>query len=383
MKRGDRFGGILVILLLLGTLSTAWAGGTLRGRVINKTMGGEPVAGLPVILYEVAQGEQNSVPHQKTVTDAAGRFEFTDLEAAPSTVYYPAVTYQDVEYFGPAIRFGDGEEAKTSDVTVFETSEEPEGIQVGMEHLIIEPSAGVLLVKELCMVQNESDRTYVGLKEVAPGKRGTLEFGLPDGYEQLSLGGDLMSCCAVVKETALFETMAIKPGMRQESFSYQLKYRGRDYTFEKVAAHGITFMDVFVPDIGIRVEAEGLESFGSFNIRNQPYLRYGMKNIPAGSKISIRLSNLPAAPTDLRWVALSGVAVVLALGIWFAVRYGRPGAGPSPGDRESLIVAIADLDDRFESGEIDEAHYRREREALKQRLLELERKAEVVDHDSA
>ena len=40
------------------------------------------------------------------------------------------------------------------------------------------------------------------------------------------------------------------------------------------------------------------------------------------------------------------------------------------GDRQALLEAIADLDDAYEAGEVDEATYRRERSELVEELIE-------------
>jgi hypothetical protein len=47
-------------------------------------------------------------------------------------------------------------------------------------------------------------------------------------------------------------------------------------------------------------------------------------------------------------------------------------------ERERLLRSIADLDDAFEAGEIEEESYREERSELKARLLEI---MQPTDHD--
>jgi uncharacterized membrane protein len=46
-----------------------------------------------------------------------------------------------------------------------------------------------------------------------------------------------------------------------------------------------------------------------------------------------------------------------------------------PSDREDLLRAIADLDDSFEAGKIPEGEYRRRRQTLKARIMDLMRES--------
>jgi hypothetical protein len=68
--------------------------------------------------------------------------------------------------------------------------------------------------------------------------------------------------------------------------------------------------------------------------------------------------------------------VVVVIGVWFYRRQSGPQAGPAaaPARRRSedeLIQAIADLDDAFENGEVEEPVYQRRRAKLKAQLVEV------------
>jgi hypothetical protein len=73
-----------------------------------------------------------------------------------------------------------------------------------------------------------------------------------------------------------------------------------------------------------------------------------------------------------------GAALVLA-GLWWyrgsrAPREPEPRpAIQHPADRAVLLQAIAQLDDEYEGGQLDEAEYRARRAALKQQALETTR----------
>lgn len=192
-----------------------------------------------------------------------------------------------------------------------------------------------------------------------------------------------MRCCAVQRGNTLFDTMPIKPGMRQDVIGYQLKYSGTEFILRRTAVDSVGLLDIFLPDLDIEVRANNLEQLGRFDIQGQPYVRYAARHIQAGSVFVIRLSNLPPSQKDFRWLALSGVAIVVLLGVAAAVRRGRARAGRytrvkseepvlKREERELLIQAIIALDEQFEAGELEEEKYLRRRNLLKQRLLDLD-----------
>jgi hypothetical protein len=92
-----------------------------------------------------------------------------------------------------------------------------------------------------------------------------------------------------------------------------------------------------------------------------------------------------ARPRDLGFVVVAVGGIVLALMLAIAVRRRRVRSALPPetpanteaprpsanGERQQLIRSLAELDERFEAGDVDEAAYRSEREAGKARLLAL------------
>jgi hypothetical protein len=105
---------------------------------------------------------------------------------------------------------------------------------------------------------------------------------------------------------------------------------------------------------------------------------YGQTDLPAGSVLSLVLEGTPRAPesasaslvggnTSELLIGAGAAVVVIALGA-LAVRRWQTGAADQEADQDELLQLLADLDDEFEAGDIDEQEYHRERAALKAEL---------------
>jgi hypothetical protein len=120
---------------------------------------------------------------------------------------------------------------------------------------------------------------------------------------------------------------------------------------------------------------------------------YRMDPLDRGEILELRLSGRHPAKTDssattnliVGAVAL-GLTLIALFFIWWKwsqgqesiIEYDEETALEEPRDRETLISAIAALDDRFEAGEITETVYRKRREELKRTLKAL---LESAEHD--
>ena len=111
---------------------------------------------------------------------------------------------------------------------------------------------------------------------------------------------------------------------------------------------------------------------------------YSMEGLAPGETLTFRISGgagVGRAPGGIGLLiggGTLGAALVLA-GLWWyrGSRAPRepepPPAIQQPADRAALLQAIAQLDDGYEDGQLDEAEYRTRRAALKQQALETTR----------
>jgi hypothetical protein len=365
--------------------------GNVSGVVRNGSTGNAPVAGQEVVLYTVKNGQEVDAPRPHVVADSQGRFAFENLEIGESTAYYPMAVYRDVQYSGPLVLPKPDALQQQSDVAVFETTASDSTISAAMHHIIIEPAEGVLSVREVYQFQNRGNHTFIGNPPAGADMKIGLQFEIPQLAQELQVGGNLMTCCTIVEENKVYDTMEFKPGDKQAVLNYRLPYEGSEAGMSKIITAQTDMLDVYVPEPAqlARLHIQGANATNNsdtptgepFQLRGKKYIRYMLSDISKSSVLSLGLSNLPAAPRDFRWLA--PVALVLAIGAGY-VFYRKRAKNEQPlqpddeipddpaKKRRELVDKILALDDQFETGAIDEEVYLPERENLMEQVLAID-----------
>jgi hypothetical protein len=138
---------------------------------------------------------------------------------------------------------------------------------------------------------------------------------------------------------------------------------------------------------GPTLSGEGLQDGGTQDVSGQSVHTYSHGPIAAGGALTLTVTGVQGtgagastggvSTTDiLIGVVILGVALIV-VGLWW-FRSGRKAEADEEApddeleaeDRESLLRAIAGLDDDFAHGKVEEDPYRRRRELLKRQLLE-------------
>jgi hypothetical protein len=111
---------------------------------------------------------------------------------------------------------------------------------------------------------------------------------------------------------------------------------------------------------------------------------YAGENLERNTTLDIRLSELLAGSKGPPWVAI--IPSILAFGLLFGFAIWRINRSKQPAslesdviidDEERLLRDIAQLDDKFEKGDISEDDYRRLRHDKKERLIDLRQRRET------
>jgi len=362
-----------LVFLPLGT----WAA-VLEGRLANKTPGGRGVGGVEIALI-ASRGEREE--RQTTRTDPRGAFRFANL--APEGRYRVNVKYQGAEY-DTEVTFKPGEPIRRIEIPVYDSTDDPGVLRVKVHHLLMEAGEGSLLVKELLLVENGSDRAFIGARPVDQGRRATLQFTLPKGADGLQDLSGLMECCVVPMESGFVDTMDVKPGVREIGFAYTIKPGSDQYTFLRPLDYPTEGVNVFVGG-GVRAESPTLEARGAVEIQGQRYLHLSGKALKPGTSLRVQLGSLPSRSGLVRDLAFGAVVLLLGAGVAYPLlrrrSHPRPASLTSKEAFEArfheLIEAIAKLDDAFEAGELPPEEYKRLRVEKKTALLEV---AERLKH---
>ncbi len=382
---------LAALILSLGApaLAAAAADGVVDGRVRNGTEGSGQVADQEITLKTYR--DDTEVASATTRTDAEGRFIFTALAPEADYSYNITLIFQEAGYDGERFGFSPGETTKTVQMTVYDATSSDEAIKVDISHTVIYIDSGRLLVKELYLFINDTDRTYIGSKRDAADEiRQTLRFSLPDGATGLQLepAGDLMECCIRDSDDGFVDSMPVFPGFRNIAYSYSVSFAVGDYTLMRRVHYPIGLYELLVQDVGVRVTSDQMATSELLEFEGMRFNYLAGQGLAVGDVLVVNISDLP--PTGDRvtavWVALVLGLLTFGFGLSYLLR--RKRLQPvSPRERldqtrQSLLVELARLDDEFEAGKIPLESYRRLRQAKKGQLVELVKQAQVEGDSS-
>ena len=383
---GPRLGfPLLVLCLVCGIVPgrvSAEAAGTLTGQVQNATAGATAPAGLPVTLHIV--GEEDQVQRRDMTTDRDGRFSFSGLDTSASLKYFPTVDYQGTLYFNQVVSLA-AQPDQTVAITVYDGTTSDQLVAFERSNLLVQNIAPNRLdLMEMGAVVNVGDRTYLGAEPAAGAARATLLFEVPPGAVDLVPQAGIRPNDLTSTPTGFALSSPVLPGRHQLAFSYSLPYGADRLTINKRLTYPAASFTLYLPDVGLRVSSPQLEARGQTELGGQKFLQFSGQNLPRGTELRIELANLPRAGGSAverltaPMLAVGGVALLAGVVLVGCRR--RATGPPSSGvrtparaelDRLQVLLTLANLDERFDQGKLDEAAYYREREVEKQRLRAL------------
>ncbi|MDI7276116.1 MAG: carboxypeptidase-like regulatory domain-containing protein, partial [Anaerolineae bacterium] len=366
--------------LLILPLGAGAEGGIVQGQVINSTAGSNAaLQGLAVRLYLYSGSTLKDT--QETTTDARGIFRFENVPTGPAWTGIATVEYLGVEYGSTMLDLSVGSDF-SGDILVYETTADDSFLRVERSHLIVEMGVGQLEVTEMIILVNDGDRTYVGSEEVVPGKRATARVPLPPGATDLSITVPAATSAMVRTGEGLVDTRPVIPGQHEYVLSYVLPCQGPTYNLLKPIVYPADALDVLVAAPGAEVDAPALERLGTRETSGATYEHLGGRSLARDTDVVLRLSGLkqpasmqatgsrasgaPAEAGKEPWTwSLLPLAALGALGLaaaWHVRRTEpepwpiRPAHAAPAMEREGrrVLVSLADLDERYEAGELDD-----------------------------
>jgi len=367
---------VLILSLPASVLAAEPDSGIIEGQIVNGTAGGSSVADQNITLNIYL--DEVEVDAATTKTDADGRFIFDGLSTESDYSYGVTLVFQQAEYYSDWLSFNEGETTKSVEVTVYDSTTSDEALKIATAHAIIYVGQGSLQVEEYFLFVNETDRTYIGSKEIsAEGTREVLRFSLPKGATELQITMGLMECCIVGSEEGFVDTMPILPGSKEVAYSYRVDYSSETYAFSQRVNYPTTSYELLVQGEAVQVTSDQLAPERPLEFEGSRFNHLSGEGLAPGDTLVARLSGLPEASAQgaIIWVALALIVLTGGFGLGYLLRKKRvqPVSLEDSLDRrgQRLLVELAQLDDEFEAGKIPEENYRRLRSVRKAQLVEL------------
>lgn len=371
----------LVVVAGLPAAGAPKSNGVIRGRVINASTD-DPQAGVEVtLLATTADGTRPE--RRRATTDGRGRYRFEGLGTGSDHVYALDAVFQGGLFAGRALTIpAQSSPAPVIDSTlrVWPTTTDETSILFERDDLFVRPFEGGLSVIESVTVGNSSERAYIG-------RRGRVRGGAPApslGFALPAAADCRAGACGIVDATldvpaivpqdyGFAATAAIPPGRTQITFSYRVEGGAGTFELSRVALYPTVETSVYAVE-PLEIRSDRLRPEGQRRVGRDLYRVWSTTGgLDAGDSLPVLA--VAEAGSEGLIAGLGAAGAVIAGAVMVALvrrRRGRsspaPVAASRPENRDDLLRAIAELDLRYEAGELSPADYDVARAKLKSKL---------------
>ncbi|MFQ6028262.1 MAG: hypothetical protein ACE5Q6_12280 [Dehalococcoidia bacterium] len=366
---------------------------TVRGTVINGTAGAGIAPESPIMFHSFDQ-IVSPILTIETFTTGDGDFEFKDVKLREGGGYAVVMEYAGIRYSSLLSR----EDLDSPiELMVYEATSDISVIQVISQALIIadvNEKDREISALEVLNITNTSDRTLLpDLSNItSPTQINFLRFSLPPQATQLDVQSDLLGGDIIPIGTGFAATSPVKPGDHSINLTFRFPYEGNSVSYRDSMLQGAEAYRILIPKELSQVQVAPLEGQPEIDIGGSVYRVWEARDFAPGAALVVELSRLPQPSLWYRleksvsdgsfWQvsipSLLGFALALVLiyAGWKAPKRATAPATPAANGlsetdarrRESLVRAIAALDERFDQDQVPEAEYNSQREQLKQRI---------------
>ena len=410
---------ILIITVQTAALASSPAQETIsiRGRVVNGTAGASVPEGLVVLMLITGPDGTLTGTGQTPViyTDDGpdGSFVFDDALRVAEGAYTLSVDY-DGAFYGLTLAPDelDGEQI----ITVYEPTEDAGIMVVDRQVMVItgfDVSQRMATATEFVRFTNPTDRTLKpNLETARPGMFSFMRFALPPDATNVTVQSDLRGGEVISVGSGFALAAPVPPGEHSVDFAYTFPYHGGEVAYRNSLPQGANIFQILVPDRWESIEISGLASRPPVGIQEGVYRAWEGRGIPAPSSnnaggVELRIDGLPQPGVFTRiggtlsggsfWLTAipsalgAALLALLVLGLFrryrpaIALEEGANSTIPSPYEgagssiaspsggglgwghstqRAMLVSALAELDESYHNGELDEADYLNQRAEL-------------------
>jgi hypothetical protein len=343
---------VAALALVAALCATPASAATVDGRIIHPTRR-EAAASVPVLLACLRRG--TDVVERTTTTDAEGRFVFHNLPSDAACLV--AATYAGVSFPGGSVTFGEGQpETRSVMFHIYDRTEDLGDAGVRVVGWTIEREAGTYRVRQSAVLDNPDLRVVQVGKDAPP----LLEIALMPEHGEIEapLGGFPEG--TVIRDGVLELRGPVLPGEREIGVMYDVPADGDVLTTTLALAAETPEIRLMVRDFGVEVDAGPLHPARPAKEGDHIYLRFVGFDLPAGTRIPIRVKPLEPPVQAAGWVQAL-LAAILAGGLGLvilapiekqtALAMG-PASAADESEQEAIDAALQDLEFDFETGKL-------------------------------
>ena len=356
---------------------------------------GKPVSNQTIQLMVPRNGMQEVATAK---TDAAGRFTLTPPADGSAPFFLVQTVFQDVNY---RVRIKDGAPA---DLTVYDTTRVTPPLRIKSARILVHVEGAKAHVQELFAVENSAQpaRTFAN-------SDGTFFFHLGEGAGDPTaavagqMGMPIPQAVQDGKSPREFSiNYALQPGVTVVMVAYDADYSAGKFTLRDRVDYPLGQVELRVSPSSLAVDSSVFKTAGMDAVSGEQTLQ--AEGLPSGSALEASVSGEVAAtsgpqaaqsegeiktvPNSMARVGLPLLACFLlillwALGVRLAKEWPRwkERQATSPAQKEleakidGLLNSLADLDELFAAGKIQEKSYWKERLDLKAKIVTILKKS--------
>ena len=375
---------------------------TIVGRVVNGTSGAVVPDELEVTLHVIDESGALDVSTTSSVGD--GIFTFPAVQVNEDNTYAVAARHQDVLY---SSRLDTAQLGEPVELTIYDSNHDLGQLHIDAQVLLISGADGdsrTLSAFEVLSVVNQGDHTFLPDLET-PASMKFLRFGLPAGASKPEVASDLAGGSIIDVGTGFALTAPVPPGAHRVTYSYLLPYEGSSLALTHSFPMGAdTFRLLLAEGLGDLTDPGPLSSVAPHQVEGKNFDVWVEDQLVPGSKLQVEVTGLPQPPAlrrlgdalvDGPYLKIgipSFVGAVFAALLMYVVLFRRPsqvsaisivppsGSSVLPRragieemeERRSLVEQIADLDDQFQQGAIDQEDFQWRRQQLKDHVRDID-----------
>ena len=389
---------VALLVLSLGVVSASLLAQetvSIRGRVVNGTAGFSAPADM-VVLMLITGPDGTLTGTGQTVAAPDGSFVFDDALRVSEGAYTLSVDYDGVFY---GMTLAPDELAGEQVITVYEPTEDAGIMVVDRQVMVItgfDVPQRMATATEFVRFTNPTDRTLKpNLETARPGMFSFMRFALPPDAANVTVQSDLRGGEVISVGSGFALAAPVPPGQHSVDFAYTFPYEGGEVAYRNSLPQGANIFQILVPDQWESVEISGLDSRPPVGIQEGVYRAWEGRGIPAGPGVELRLEGLPQPGVFTRiggtlsggsfWLtaipSAMGAALLALLALGLLRRYrpdvahdaaalggaegtAGPHASTNAGQRAMLVSALAELDESYHYGELEEDDYLNRRAEL-------------------
>ncbi|HUX88800.1 MAG TPA: hypothetical protein VMW65_17475, partial [Chloroflexota bacterium] len=230
---------------------------------------------------------------------------------------------------------------------------------------------------------NAGDRTYVGDHRGDPGSATpgilprTLRLPLPDGTSDFQVVEGLDPGTLLPVENGYVDTAPVTPGNHQIVYTFKMGYSAGVAELHTALPYPASNVHFLAPDAGLQFRSDRLGDGGTTQIGGNNYRVLGTSNLKANDVITVDVVGLPElatsrlSPSAMQIGGLGVVGLAILGALYFGLRPRSTTWTDPLAERRVLLASIAQLDDRYATGQLNVDRYRAERTQKKRQLIDL------------